>query len=561
MITLRTIPRRRAVVLLAVLVVVVLLSLAAYQYSELMTAEYHAAHSSATALQARAAADSGVWFAAALLSNPDNLSTMTGNPWDNAPTFQDVAISADGTSNNNSGSNTDNGKQMLFSLVSVRNLDDPLASSQPYRFGVVDESGKINLNSLLQIDPSGNAGSQMLMMLPNMTQEIANSILDWMDTDDTPRQGGSENDYYSGQSPPYQCKNGPFDSLEELLLVSGVTPQLLFGNDRNRNGVLDPGEDDGTGQTNPGWLPYLTVYSRESNADSQGNPRIYLNDGNLNELNTNLTTAVGQNLAQFIIAYRLYGGSSSGGGSGSGSGGTGSSSSSSSSSGSSALSGADSSAVATQINSDMANSSNMKLTKISSLFSLVNASVSVKVGTGNSQRTITYNSPLKDPNQQQQLLPLLLDETTTSPNAELAPRININTASQVVLSALPGLSDSDVQTILTNRPQISDGSTPDPSFQTVAWLVLQANFSISKMQTLENYITARTQVYRIQSLGYASNGGPVARVEAVIDTNLGRPRVLYWRDLSELGKGFDLSQANSNNSGSNNSGSTSNNNH
>ena len=34
---------RRAVVLLAVLIVVVLLSLAAYQYSELMTAEYRAA--------------------------------------------------------------------------------------------------------------------------------------------------------------------------------------------------------------------------------------------------------------------------------------------------------------------------------------------------------------------------------------------------------------------------------------------------------------------------------------------------------------------------------------
>jgi hypothetical protein len=26
----------------------------------------------------------------------------------------------------------------------------------------------------------------------------------------------------------------------------------------------------------------------------------------------------------------------------------------------------------------------------------------------------------------------------------------------------------------------------------------------------------------------------------VIDTNMGRPRIVYWRDLSELGKGFDL---------------------
>jgi type II secretory pathway component PulK len=532
MTTLRQVPRRKGVVLLAVLVVVVLLSLAAYQYSELMTAEYRAASSSARALQARAAADSGVWFAAALLSNPDNLSTLSGNPWDNSTTFQDVPVTDTGVSNDDS---TDQRQQMLFSLVTVRDYDDPSYTSQPYRFGVGDEAGKINLNSLLQIDSSGTAGSTMLMLLPNMTQDIANCILDWMDTDDTPRQDGAENDYYSTQSPAYQCKNGPFDSLEELLLVKGVTPQLLFGNDRNRNGVLDSGEDDGSGQVDRGWSAYLTVYSRESNVDSQGNPRIYLNDSNLDELTTNLTTAVGQSLANFIIAYRLYGGTQSSG---------------NATAGSTQLSGADSTAVAGQVNTDKAKS-NPKLTKISSLYDLVNATVSVKVGTGNAQRTISYKSPLQDPSQQQQLLPLLLDETTTSPNAELSPLINVNTASQIVLSTLPGLSDTDVQAILTNRPQLSDTTTPDPSYQTPAWLITKAGFTIAKLKALEKYITARTQVYRIQSLGYSSAGGPVARVEAVIDTNQGRPRVLYWRDLSELGKGFDVTQQGNNNSNSN----------
>ena len=57
---------------------------------------------------------------------------------------------------------------------------------------------------------------------------------------------------------------------------------------------------------------------------------------------------------------------------------------------------------------------------------------------------------------------------------------------------------------------------------------------------LEKYITARTQVYRVQAVGYFDGGGPTARVEAVIDTNLGRPRIVSWRDLTELGKGFDL---------------------
>ena len=54
-------------------------------------------------------------------------------------------------------------------------------------------------------------------------------------------------------------------------------------------------------------------------------------------------------------------------------------------------------------------------------------------------------------------------------------------------------------------------------------------------------MTARSQVYRVQAIGYFDAGGPSARLEAVIDTNGGRPRIVYWRDLTELGRGYDLS--------------------
>jgi DNA uptake protein ComE-like DNA-binding protein len=207
------------------------------------------------------------------------------------------------------------------------------------------------------------------------------------------------------------------------------------------------------------------------------------------------------------------------------------------------LSGNDSNTVRGQISTDRSKGTNRgRLTNISSLYDLVNATVSITTGSGRTQRTVRYPSPLQDPSQQAQLLPILLDKTTTSQNAELPPRINVNTAPQVVLSALPGLADADVQAILSNRPQPSAGAAPDPIYQTPAWLITNANLSVSKLKTLEKYITARTQVYRVQSLGYAAGGGPVARIEAVIDANQGRPRILYWRDLSELGKGFDVGQ-------------------
>src|SRR4051794_12967263 len=86
---------RKGVVLLAVLVVVVLLSLAAYQFGELATAEYRASESYARAAQARALADSGVHFAAAALASADTMTnTLQNNPYSNAA-FQDVVVRPD----------------------------------------------------------------------------------------------------------------------------------------------------------------------------------------------------------------------------------------------------------------------------------------------------------------------------------------------------------------------------------------------------------------------------------------------------------------------------------
>src|SRR5207248_2431013 len=64
---------------------------------------------------------------------------------------------------------------------------------------------------------------------------------------------------------------------------------------------------DGSGQPTLGWQAYLTVYSREVNLDSQGNPRIWLNDPDLSSLGEKLTSVLSQDLSDYIIAYRMYG--------------------------------------------------------------------------------------------------------------------------------------------------------------------------------------------------------------------------------------------------------------
>jgi type II secretory pathway component PulK len=543
---------RRGVVLIAVLVVVTLLLLAAYQYVEMMSAEYKAANTIVRAAQARAAAMSGVYYAAALLADPNSLSgTLGSNPYDNAGVFQGVSL----------GDSSTPRFQVKFSVVAPLGPDESASDASSFRYGVTDESGKINPNALMQIDPTGKALYNALMLLPNMTADVADAVVDWIDPDDDPRPNGAENDYYMGQSPPYRCKNGPLDSLEEMLLIRGVTPELLFGTDRNRNGAPDPGEgDDGSGTPGDrGWSAYLTVYTRERNVDSQGNPRINLNDTDTTTLYQNLTTALGdQTLADFIMAYRFLGAYTP--------------ASNNNNSGGGNNRGPNIPTIVTMsktpITSQMFNMSGTPRQSIPSLFALVNAQVGVtkeggltqstmQVGGGTSgggggargtisMTTVTpttvtvYGSPLADQGKLAQLLPILLDKCTTRKETEIPPRLNVNTASLAALATLPGLTETDVEAIQGVRPPPGDASWTDPNFQTPAWLMTEAKLSPTKLQALERYVTTQTEVYRIQAIGYFMQGGPLARVEAIVDTNGGNPRIISFRDLSTLGKGFDI---------------------
>src|SRR6266581_2691002 len=106
---------RRGVVLIAVLIVVVLLTLAAYQYSELMLAEYKATISFTKAAQARALANSGIDYAAMLLSDKNAMqTTLGGNPYDNPGAFQAIPVS----------SGTGGSPQAFFSVISPYGPDD-----------------------------------------------------------------------------------------------------------------------------------------------------------------------------------------------------------------------------------------------------------------------------------------------------------------------------------------------------------------------------------------------------------------------------------------------------
>jgi len=119
-----------------------------------------------------------------------------------------------------------------------------------YRYGIVDEGGKLNLN---------NATATMLSMLPNMAVDLPTAITDWRNP-----SGGTDSSYYLLLPDPYESKNGPLETVEELLWIKGASIKLLFGEDTNRNGVLDRNEDTtGDGRLDRGIYNLVTVYSRE----------------------------------------------------------------------------------------------------------------------------------------------------------------------------------------------------------------------------------------------------------------------------------------------------------
>jgi DNA uptake protein ComE-like DNA-binding protein len=136
-------------------------------------------------------------------------------------------------------------------------------------FGLIDEASKLNLNIA-----SSNMLVSLMEALPRANQDLATAILDWRDTN-----GGTVyQTYYATRPQPYQSKNGPFESIDELRLLYGGDMDTLVGKDINRNGILDPNESDSNHnrQLEPGVLEYVTVYSREPNTYSNGVPRVSL---------------------------------------------------------------------------------------------------------------------------------------------------------------------------------------------------------------------------------------------------------------------------------------------
>lgn len=93
-------------------------------------------------------------------------------------------------------------------------------------YGLVDAERFVSLNGA-PVEVLQALAEHVGGLRPDEALAVAEAVADWRDPDDEQRPSGAEDFRYRSQADSYPCKNAPFEQVEELLLVRGVSP-LLF---------------------------------------------------------------------------------------------------------------------------------------------------------------------------------------------------------------------------------------------------------------------------------------------------------------------------------------------
>jgi len=450
--------RRSGTVLVAVLVLVMLSALAAAVLLYRAQAEVTAATAAGRGQQAYATAMTGLQRTMAILSaSGADQSVWTDNP----ELFRAQWICNDGAND------------WFFTIYAQNPVDRDVL-----RNGVTDEASKININT---------AGEDALLALPGMTPDLVDALMDYRDADANTRPQGAEQDYYDQLPHPYLIKNGPLMTVEELLLVKGFTAALVYGEDYNLNGLLEPGEDDGDatfppdnddGQLDRGLLGMATTWSYERNVAADGSKRININanpDGQSPGGDPNAAGLLPQT-QEFIRLYRQEG----------------------------------------NVFKHPAELLNLR-------YQLKNDQDKLKAG-----QWIESGVGADE-------LPQVIDRLTDQAGKIVFGKVNINTASAEVLAALPGFDEDLAGQIVSAREQLDA-----PLKETIAWPYTQNVVSADTFKAIAPFLASRSWQFHVRCVAYGWPCGQYRVVEAVVDMAGSSPRMLYQRDLTRLGLPFAI---------------------
>lgn len=337
-------------------------------------------------------------------------------------------------------------------------------------YGISDEESRLNLNT---------ASTDSLARLEGMTPDAIAAIADWRDGDNAVTPGGAEAEYYLGLQPPYQPRNGPFQTVRELLMVRGISRELLLGKDLHQNGLLESEEEDGktvfayeqTSDLDLGWAGVLTLDSTVENVNAAGEERV--NVQTADETALTKVHGISSELARAIMAYRAQ-------------------------------------------------------NQLRSIADLLDVTAGASTNSSNSRAAAGRANPNNSSNSSdrkvisEELFLDIADDVTVDSNSSLPGSININTANLEVLACLPGVDRQLAQAIISYRQ--SSGF-----FAHTAMLLRVPGISQSLFKQLAPLVTARSETFRILSEGQV-NSGVRQRILTVVHIDLKDVRTLSYRE-------------------------------
>ncbi|MDX2198506.1 MAG: type II secretion system protein GspK [Phycisphaerae bacterium] len=415
-----------------------------------------------------------------------------------------------------------------------------LSNAQSFRYGITPESAKINLNSATPQQLSVFMTPLLQTLEIENAQELIAGLVDWRDPDSNVTPGGAENEWYNTLKPAYNVKNAPFDTVEELLLVKGWNAIALYGEDTNRNGILDPNEDDGDasppawdngdGILNFGVAPFLTVSTREPDATLANQPRANLRgppqaltaqlqklfpNGELSQTTISFLTQLqgsGFDFGRLVSSAQLY------------------------------TQGYVAPAAIADAGSVDADGDGLP----------------DDGGQPSSQPTSGPSSQPTDPSQQNPLAPPVLpQELMQSPvtlaelpfimdgisvaNPQTATRngiaglINVNVAPLQVLSAIPGMTGELANAIVATRQTL-----PPEQLRTPAWILVNGLCDTATFHQIAPAITTKAYQFQVDIVGYADHSEIARRFEWRFEMIGPLAQVQYFRELTGVGVAWPL---------------------
>jgi len=125
----------------------------------------------------------------------------------------------------------ENGDLMMAALhisrgIGVSGLERKLGRGKVV-LDIVPEEGRRNVNLLTDED------WEEILDQSNVPEdkwdELIDCFRDWVDPNEEHRLNGAESDDPFYRDRGYECKNAPLDTVDELLLIKGFTPQIVYG--------------------------------------------------------------------------------------------------------------------------------------------------------------------------------------------------------------------------------------------------------------------------------------------------------------------------------------------